>query len=140
MNPTSPSHDATANTLRVDTHPVTLHLLPGSTVFAVRGEAWITQDGLCEDIIVTPGRAFVVPGRGSLVISATRDAADLFIVRPELARAHPATDVFDFARSQAAALRRAEIVRVAGRAAALWRSLVAQLRGAPILRPRVTSS
>lgn len=139
MNPITPKHDATDNALRVDTHPVTVHLRPGSTIFAVRGEAWITQEGLRDDIILAPGGRFIVPGHGSLVISATRGAADLFIVRPELARAHPATDVYDFARSHAAALRRAEILRVARGAVVQLRSLVAQLRAGPNLRPRVTS-
>jgi hypothetical protein len=139
MNSTTPKHDAPARTLRLDAHPVTLHLAPGSAVYAVRGEVWITQEGMRDDIIIAPGGRFVVPGRGSLVISATGDAADLFIVGAELARAHSAPDVFDFARSHAAALRRAELVRLAGRAAVLLRSLIGQLRAAPTLRPRVGS-
>jgi hypothetical protein len=132
------THDnTTGGPVTVGTHPVTLHVPDGTALFALRGEAWITQEGLRDDIILAPGQRFVAHGRGALVVSATRAPVDLLMVRPALARAYPSADVYEFARSYAAHLRRQAIARAAATAAAALRSLVARARGSMTARPRM---
>jgi hypothetical protein len=86
--------------------PITLRLPAGSAVFAVHGEAWITQEGRRDDVILPAGQRFNVPSRAPLVISATRGQAELLVVGPRAARASASCDVHDFVRDRAAQLRR----------------------------------
>ena len=92
--------------------PITLRLPAGAALFVVHGEAWITQDGSIDDVILPAGRRFDVPSRAPLVISATRGHADLYLVGPSAARRSASCNVHDFVRSDAAGLRRAEASRL----------------------------
>ena len=128
--------DQTSNgSLTVGKHPVTLSVPAGAAIFALRGEAWVTQEGLRDDIIVAPGQSFMVRNHGALVVSATRAPADLLILRPAAARAYPAADIYDFARSHALQLRRDAIARAWASAVTALRSLVTRL-GAHVVEPR----
>ena len=86
--------------------PITLRLRAGTAIFVVRGEAWITQEGTPHDMILRAGDRFNVPARAPLVISATRDRVDVYVVRPAAARLSASCNVHDFMRAQAAHLRR----------------------------------
>lgn len=88
--------------------PITLRLPAGSAVFAIHGEAWITQEGRRDDVILPAGQRFNVPSRAPLVISATRGHVELLLVGPGAARASASCDVHDFVRDRAARRRRAE--------------------------------
>ena len=127
------------NMLRVDAHPVSLRLPPGAAVFTVRGEVWLTQEGMAADIVLKRGERFDVRNRSKLVISATSESADVFIVDPSVARAHRQDNVYDFARSRAAQLRHDELVRLANAIALRLRSLAARWRGARVLT-RISAS
>jgi hypothetical protein len=72
----------------------------------VRGEAWITQERMADDVILGAGQRFDVPSRELLVISATRGLATLVVAEPAVARRHPMRDFTDFARSRAELLHR----------------------------------
>lgn len=111
MNPNLSFDPAAGNPLTVDS-PITLRLRAGSAVFAVRGVAWITQDGRPQDVILGAGERFDVPARAPLVISATRDRVELYVAHPAAARLSAACNVHDFLHAQAAQLRRAEAARL----------------------------
>ena len=130
MNP-SLSFDASAGTmLEVDGTPITLRLPAGAAIFTVRGEAWITQERMPDDVILGAGDRFDVPGRAPIVISATQGRADLFIAEPGAARLHPMRDVHDFARSHARQLREAKSRGTGARLARAVRTLGVRLRAA----------
>ena len=138
MNP----NDAisSSNTLHVDAKPVSMRLPAGSAIFATRGEVWITQEGMIDDIILGPGQRFDVPNREKLVVSATRESADLFIAAPPAARAHRQRDVYDFARSHALQLRHDELARLTNAAAMKVQTLAARWRNLRLLWPRTSAS
>ena len=121
--------DNSMSPLTVGSRPLTLNVPVGASIFALRGEAWITQDGLLDDIIVSRGQSFVVRDRGALVVSATRDPTDLMIVRPALARAYPAADTYDFVRAYALQLRRDAIASALSSTIATLRSWLTRARG-----------
>jgi len=127
---------AFGHALTVD-DPITLRLRAGSAVFAIRGEAWITQEGTLQDVILRSGDRFDVPTRAPLVISATRGRVDVCVVRPAAARLTASCNVHDVIRAQAAQLRRAESARVFDALAQGASSLLARARVALISRPRV---
>jgi hypothetical protein len=127
---------AIGHALTID-NPITLRLRAGSAVFAVRGEAWITQEGSPHDVILRAGDRFNVPARAPLVISATRGRVDIYVVRPAAARLSASCNVHDFIRAQAAHLSRVESARVLDALAHGARSLLARARAALAPRPRV---
>ena len=128
---------STTTTLHVDREPIALSLPPGSAIFAIRGEAWITQARTAADIVLAAGERFDVPNREMLVISGTHGAADLHVVRPETALAHHGRNVYEFVRSHAAALRYEETGRAFASAGRAVRALVLRVRAAAGFRPRV---
>ena len=81
--------------------PLSVRLTPGATVSVAAGTVWLTQEGMLDDIVLTPGDEFVVPLKGTQVISAV-DA-------PALVR------IADI-HAQARALRRHELRRLIARA------------------------
>jgi hypothetical protein len=97
--------------------PITMRLPAGSAVFAVHGEAWITQDGSLADVILPAGQRFNVPSRAPLVVSATRGHVELYLVGPAAAAASASCNVHDFVRARALGLRRAETSRLLDRLA-----------------------
>jgi hypothetical protein len=105
MNPSLSLDLSAGTTFEVDGTPITLRLPAGAAIFTVRGEAWITQERMRDDVILGAGDRFDVPGRGPIVISATHGRADLFVAKPGVARLHPMRNVNDFIRSHARQLR-----------------------------------
>jgi Protein of unknown function (DUF2917) len=137
MNPDLSPDPALGHALTVDESPITLRLHAGSAVFAVRGEAWITQEGTPHDVILRAGERFNVPIRAPLVISATRGCVDVYVARPAAARMSASCSVHDLARAHAIHLRRLESVRLVDALAHGARSLLVRVRGALTARPRV---
>ena len=78
-------------------NPVVLRLAPGSRVSVTAGTVWLTQEGMIDDIVLTPGREFVVPLHGTQVVSAVDT---------------PATARIADIHAQARALRRRELRRL----------------------------
>jgi hypothetical protein len=117
--------------------PITLRLPAGSALFVVRGEAWITHEGVAEDIVLGPGERFDVPNRRPLVVSATRGQVQVFAVPPAVARRHPERDLHAFARSRAAELRAASHRDAAATIAHAIRLGVARVRATLAPRSRL---
>jgi hypothetical protein len=136
MNHDQSPNPAIGHALTIDS-PITLRLRAGSAVFAIRGEAWITQEGALQDVILGAGDRFDVPTRAPLVISATRGRVDVYLVRPAAARLTASCNVHDVIRAQATQLRRAEAARVFDVLAQGARSLLARARAALAPRTRV---
>ena len=136
MNHDLSPNPAIGRALTID-NPITLRLRAGSAVFALHGEAWITQEGTLQDVILQSGDRFDVPTRAPLVISATRGRVDVYVVRPAAARLTASCNVHDVIRAQAAQLRRAEAARVFDTVTQGARSLLARARAALAPRPRV---
>jgi hypothetical protein len=128
MNRSSAHEQFGPMTMHLDREPVSVRLPAGAAIFAVRGEAWITQEGMFDDVVLGPGQRFDVSTGEQLVISATRGTADLFIARPLYARRLPVADVHDFARCRAARLRREEIAQFSSALVDAARALAARLR------------
>jgi hypothetical protein len=68
--------------IAVDANPMPLRLPKGSAICAYRGEVWITQEGMLDDVILGPGERFDVKGRELILASATRGNAFVFVVGP----------------------------------------------------------
>jgi hypothetical protein len=128
------------STVQVDTNPITLRLPAGSTIVAVRGEVWITQERRLEDFVIAAGQRFDVRRRHPLVISATHASADLFVAPPAAARRHAIEDVYGEARCRAARLRREDIARLAHAVGAGVRALLLRLRAAVSVRQRASAA
>jgi hypothetical protein len=127
----------TSPTLNLNSKPLALRLPVGAAVFGLQGTAWLTQEQVPDDVILTPGDRFDVERETLVLASAIRDAAVIHIVQPAAARAHVHPDVYDFARARAQQLRREEMSRVAdlvGTAVVSWmgrlRNSLAPQRGA----------
>jgi len=83
MNDIIISADRAKTPLSIDASPTPLRLPKGSAIFAYRGDAWITQEGMRDDLILRPGDRFDVRGRGLILVSATRrDSAQLVLAPP----------------------------------------------------------
>lgn len=128
MNPDLSIHPAVGATLEVDAAPITLRLPAGSAVFTVRGEAWITQERMADDVILGAGQRFDVPSRELLVISATRGLATLVVAEPAVARRHAMRDFSDFARSHAELLHKERSGQALGALGGALRELGRRMR------------
>ena len=82
MNDIIISADRAHKPLTVDASPTQLRLPKGSAILASRGDLWITQEGMRDDVILRPGDRFNVKGRGLILVSATRRGSAQFIVAP----------------------------------------------------------
>lgn len=118
-----------ATTINLDSQPLALRLLPGAAVFAVRGEVWITQERMAEDVILAAGDRFDVGSRELLIVSATKGSADIHIVAPAEARAANSRNLHDFMRTRAKQLRHEEIGRLAHVLPGEIDRLIARARG-----------
>jgi len=127
----------TATTIKLDSQPLALRLLPGAAVFAVRGEVWLTQERMADDVILAAGERFDVGSRELLIVSATKGSADIHIVAPAEARAANSRDLHDFMRTRATQLRHEEIGRLASVLRGEIFGLIARTRGLLALRTRV---
>lgn len=87
MNPNSEAEDLASTFIRIDANPLPLQPPVGSAVFVVRGEVWLTQDGCTEDFVLKSGQRFEVRTDELILVSATRDDAQLYVARPSIAAA-----------------------------------------------------
>ena len=92
--------------LGVDAKPMPLRLPKGSAIFAYRGEIWITQEGMFDDVILAPGERFDVKNRELILATATQGSAYLVVAEPLRAAECSDRDLFAFLRSGARRLRR----------------------------------
>lgn len=128
-----------AMTLSVERKPMSLRLPAGTVIFTVRGETWITQERVAEDIILGPGGRYDVSSREQIVISATGQSALVHVVGPESALARCSRDVHDYARRCAEILRREAAARAVSAVARAVRSTALRLRAlAALHRPAAT--
>jgi hypothetical protein len=80
----NPFSDIQASTLlAVDANPMPLRLPKGSAIFAYRGEIWITQEGMYDDVILAPGERFEVKSRELILATATQGSACVIVVHPK---------------------------------------------------------
>lgn len=77
------SEDLASASLRLDTNPIQLTIPAGSGIFGMTGEAWLTQEGVYEDVILKPGDRFDVRDGGPVVISATHATAIVYVARAD---------------------------------------------------------
>jgi len=91
--------------LAIDAKPTPLRLPKGSAIFAARGEVWITQEGMYDDVVLAPGERFDVKDRALILASATRGSAYLIVVRPAHAAARADRDFVSFVKGRARHLR-----------------------------------
>lgn len=128
-----------AMTLSVERKPMSLRLPEGTVIFTVRGETWITQERVAEDIILGPGGRYDVSSREQIVISATGQSAVVHVVGPESALARCSRDVHDYAHRCAEILRREAAARAASFLARVLRATALRLRAlATLHRPTET--
>ena len=92
--------------LAVDAKPMPLRLPKGSAIFAYRGEIWITQEGMFDDVILAPGERFDVKNRELILATATQGSAYLVVAEPLRAAECSDRDLFAFLRRGARRLRR----------------------------------
>lgn len=118
----------TSPTLNLNSKPLALRLPVGAAVFALHGTAWLTQERVPDDVILTTGDRFDVKSEALILASAVRNSAVIHIVQPAVARAHVHPDVYDFARARAHQLRRDEISRLAGLAGAAVAAWISRVR------------
>ena len=126
-----------ATTINLDSQPLALRLPPGAAVFAVRGEVWLTQERMADDVILAAGERFDVGSRELLIVSSTKGSADIHIVAPADARTANSRDLYDFLRTRAIQLRHEEIGRLAKVLRGEIFGLIARTRGLLALRARV---
>jgi len=133
-NSEMPSSDATFS---LDATPLELRLRPGAVVFAVRGEVWITQERMQDDIVIAAGERFDVRSREPLLLSAIKESAVVLVVAPAGAAIASGRDVYDVMRARAKQLRRDELTRLAQVAKDGISTLVTRTRSLFAARARV---
>ena len=123
-------------TLSMGDAPLPLHLPVGAAIFALRGEVWITQERLRDDIVLARGERFDVKGTGLILASAIKDSATMHVVPPAEARIDGQRDIHDFLCARAERLRTEGVHSFAshlGSRIARWAS---RARGLITARPR----
>ncbi|MBI4292087.1 MAG: DUF2917 domain-containing protein [Betaproteobacteria bacterium] len=99
-----------------EAQPLSVRLPVGFAVHCIAGQAWLTQEGLIDDVILAAGEEFVVQERGVTVISGIRGAALVYLSAGARQRAGEKVtltgDFLDAARARAAELRREEWSRL----------------------------
>jgi len=102
-------------TLSLDDAPVPLRLPAGSAIFALRGNVWITQERLRDDVVLARGERFNVNGSELILASALKGSAAIRIVPRAEARRSGQPDLHDFLRTRAAQLRDETMGRLSSR-------------------------
>lgn len=115
MNRDTLVEDHRSTLLDVDANPVPLRLPIGSAIFAYSGEVWITQEGMQEDVILAAGERFDVRSRASIVASATKSPARVYVACPADAAASIDEDLFALLHRRARRLRTEEVNRMGRR-------------------------
>jgi len=142
MNPNTLAEDQTCTLLTVDANPISLRLPIGSAIFTLSGEVWITQEGMQDDVVLGPGQRFDVHSRASIVASATKEPASVYVACPADAFASVDDDLLALLRRRARRLRaedfdrtlratRKLIAKLFARAAASIRRVLAPARQVP---------
>jgi hypothetical protein len=116
------------NTFVVDANPLPLRLPEGSVIFASRGEVWITQEGMFDDVILGPGERFDVKSPELILASATRGSGYLVVAQPAQAAESAARDLITFLLDRA----RQHRVLQFGRAVQAARRLLSGLGGTSV--------
>ncbi len=123
------AEDLGSATLALDGKPVALRLPAGSAIFAVRGDVWLTKEGMTDDVVLTAGARFDVRGRGGIVVSALGGDAVLYVAKPADASADASGDLYAFLKAGAQRLRNTEIDRIGRAVRASVANAVRRLRG-----------
>jgi hypothetical protein len=111
MNRNTTVRDQSSPLLTVNATPRPLDLPIGSAIVVYRGEVWITQEGMQDDVILGPGERFDVRTDASIVASSTKRHNSIFYVARAVAA--PDLDVHSLLRQRARRLRAEEINRIA---------------------------
>jgi len=119
MNSTSSARKQPSRLLEIDqTRPLSVRVPVGSAVHCIAGRAWLTQEGLPDDVVLAAGEKFVVRQKGLIVMNAIGGAALVYLSASTRERADDAVistrDFLDAAHTRAAELRREELARLAG--------------------------
>ena len=119
MNSISSARKQPSRLLEIDqTHPLSVRVPVGSAVHCIAGRAWLTQEGLLDDVVLAAGEKFAVRQKGIVVMSGIRGAALVYLSTSTQERADEAViftrDFLDAAHTRAAELRREELARLAG--------------------------
>jgi len=123
-------------TLGLNDAPLPLRAPVGAAIFAMRGDVWITQERLSDDIVLAPGERFDVKSTELIIASAIKGTATIHVVPPAAARTHRHPDIYEFARARAQDLRREEIARVASLVASTASVWLVRVRASLMPRPR----
>jgi hypothetical protein len=119
MNSIRSARKQASRLLEIDqTLPLSVRVPVGSAVHCITGQAWLTQEGLADDVILAAGEKFVVRQKGLIVMNAIRGAALVYLSPNTREHANDAVifthDFLDAAQRRAAELRREEMARLAG--------------------------
>jgi len=119
MNSTSSARKQPSRLLEIDqTRPLSVRVPVGSAVHCIAGRAWLTQEGLPDDVVLAAGEKFVVRQKGLIVMNAIGGAALVYLSASTRERADDAVistrDFLDAAHTRAAELRREDLARLAG--------------------------
>lgn len=119
MNSISSARKQPDRLLEIDqTRPSSVRVPAGSAVHCIAGRAWLTQDGLLDDVVLAAGERFAVRKKGLVVMSGIRGAALVYLSAGTQERGDGAViftrDFLDAAHTRAAELRREELARLAG--------------------------
>jgi hypothetical protein len=123
-------------TLSLNDAPLPLRAPVGAAIFAMRGDVWITQERLSDDIVLAPGERFDVKSTELIIASAIKGTATIHVVPPAAARTHHHQDIYEFVRARAQQLRGEEIARVGSLAASAVSTFLVRARALLAPRPR----
>ncbi len=63
--------------------PIAFHASPGSSVYAIDGLLWLTQEGLIDDVVLAPGGRFDVRQTGLIVVSGMEEPALAYLAEAD---------------------------------------------------------
>ena len=119
MNSISSARKQPSRLLEIDqTHPLSVRVPVGSAVHCIAGRAWLTQEGLLDDVVLAAGEKFVSRQKGIIVMSGIRGAALVYLSAGTQERTDEAViftpDFLEAAHTRAVELRHEELARLAG--------------------------
>jgi len=118
MNSISSARKQPSRLLEIDqTHPLSVRVPVGSAVHCIAGRAWLTQEGLLDDVVLAAGEKFVARQKGLIVLNGICGAALVYLSAGTQERADEAViftrDFLDAAHTRAVELRHEELARLA---------------------------
>jgi hypothetical protein len=119
MNSISPARKQPNRLLEIDqSRPLSVRVPVGSAVHCIAGRAWLTQEGLPDEVVLAAGEKFVARQKGLIVMNGIGGAALVYLSASTQECADEAViftpDFLEAARTRAAELRREELARLAG--------------------------